>query len=213
MNPWQQGQPGQNWGAPQQPQAGPYGQPSFGAPQYGTPQYGATDPYAAPQYGLPGPGFTPQPSGATGIAAAVLSLLGGAAQLFGAFSAIGVSALLSSASSSVGEVLPGWYSGVLMLTIVIGFALAAALLVGGGFLLARRSWARILIAATCGITIALGILSLIVSNAVYQNLAGEYASGQGVSSIFSILGLIFPVVTAVLALLPGTKAWCQASGR
>lgn len=163
---------------------------------------------AAPSY--PQGYGAPAPSGATAITASVLSLLGGAGQLFGAFTTVAALATISQATSLLGtDGLPGWYGGTMTVTVIVQFALAAALLVGGGALLTRKLWARIVIAGACGVALALGIVGLLIAAAVSSHIPSEYATGQGFSMIIGIMGLIFPVATAVLALLPSTRQWCQ----
>ncbi|QKT06100.1 hypothetical protein HUN08_02010 [Gordonia sp. X0973] len=239
MTSWQQGPPNDP-GQAQVPQYGPVPQvpgypaaPNLGdpqqypaVPQYGAPQYGAipgvTAPYPGgvpPQYGQFGdPAYavaygphTPEPNGATGIIAGILSLLGGAAQLLGVIGAIGVLALLSSVKGAA-DLLPGWYSAVMIVIIVVDLVLGVALVTGGVGLLMRRLWARIVVAAACVLALIGSIAGLVVTNAIYD-ASPALSTNRGTEIVSGIGGLIFPIVTLTLALLPATKIWCEARRR
>ncbi len=151
-----------------------------------------------------------RPSGVTAITGAVLSLLGGLAQVVTVFGSL--VALTLTSDSSVSQYLPDWYGAVMVLTLLVSVALCAGLLVGGGFLTVGRSWARIVVAASCGVAIVFGIVSEVVASAMYRGMGADIAAGQGASSVFGFLGLIFPIATAVLVLLPSTAAWCRSRG-
>ncbi|OBF25694.1 hypothetical protein [Mycobacterium sp. ACS4331] len=177
-------------------------QPYQAQPAYpGNPMYPAYPP-AQP---LPA-----RPSGVTAITGAILSLLGGLGQVFTIFGAL--AALTLTSDSVVGQHLPDWYGAVMVLTLLVSIALCAGLLVGGGFLLVGRSWARIVVAAACGAAIVFGIVSQVVASAMYRNMGAGVAASRDASSVFGFVGLIFPIATAVLVLLPSTVAWCRARG-
>ncbi|BBZ31902.1 hypothetical protein [Mycolicibacterium confluentis] len=182
-------------------------------------QYRAHQPYPAqraypaypahPAYAAAQP-FPARPSGGTAITGAILSLLGGLAQVVTVFGSL--VALTLTSDSTVSQYLPDWYGAVMVLTLLVSVALCAGLLVGGGFLTAGRSWARIVVAASCGVAIVFGIVSEVVASAMYRGMGADIAAGQGSSSVFGFLGLIFPIATAVLVLLPSTAAWCRSRG-
>ncbi|MGW5387858.1 hypothetical protein [Nocardia sp. NPDC003963] len=201
----------------------PYGQPPQ---QPGYPaQYPPPGPgYPAPAPGYPPPGYPPAggygypaaaPGGGTGITAGVLALLGGIASsvsavslLFfasagnsltsGAALATGARRRTSSSSSSGPDIDLDLDVNGFALAMGIVQAVLALLLLIGGFLLLRRSNAgRTMVIIGCGAAALLTIVGLL----------GPGSPGPiGVG----LLGLIFPVLTLVLAAVTATKRWIDA---
>lgn len=180
---------------------GPYGQGFPGQPGY--PQ----QPGYPPQPGYPG-GQQPYPlaaaphtapSAATGIIAAVLSGLGGLANVVGGLlMAFGLTAMITESTYDAGS---GAWTGLIaitMLNIVAGVLLS----VGTVMLLLRKAASRWIVVAGC----AVSIVSSLISLSLAATIADYQYGGKGAD----VVGLVFPIVTIVLALLPSTAAWIRA---
>lgn len=159
-------------------------------------------------YTFPPPVPRPAPSGVTAIIAAVLAGLGALAclseGLLGVLSLAGLSAPDgdSHVQTSVG------IAGALLPVLVLGILLdvvAGVLLVAGTVLLARRRLTgRKLVVAGSAITIGGSLLSL-----GYVTAAATPYSPVGADD-FALLGLLFPIATLVMVLVPPTTAWLKA---
>ncbi|MDT5011482.1 MAG: hypothetical protein QOH57_3099 [Mycobacterium sp.] len=242
MTQWQPPDPAQQYGG-QPPPVPPYPQAPQGYPpapayypsapsQYPYPQ---TYPQAYPQTPVPGygagpqiyPGYpagaapvyspygqSPSPSGGTAITAAVLSFLGTVAHALGAI-------MLLVAMSAVNDVpkardlLPGWYGAFAIGSCVLNIALSVTLLVGGIQLLRHVGWSRMLLAGACAVAVVWRIVDVIATKSIYDSLEkfGVDASARVGGAAGTTLGLIFPIVTLVLVLLPLTKRWCEVPTR
>jgi hypothetical protein len=144
------------------------------------------------------------PSGGTGITAGVLAGLGALANLgAGIFGLIGLAAINSDSTLGSSE-LSGGVSALLVVTVLISVVVGIVLLAGAITLLQRKMIGRWLVVAGCAMTIVGSLISLGLSAAVTARY-GYYGGGG-----FAVLGLVFPVATLVLALLPATTAWIQA---
>jgi hypothetical protein len=145
----------------------------------------------------PAPGTSP--SAVTGVIAAVLSGLGGLANVVGGLLAtFGLSVMISESTYDVGS---GEWTGLIaitMLNIVAGVLLS----VGTVMLLLRKSASRWIVVAGC----AVSIVSSLISLSLASTFAEYQYSGKGADAV----GLVFPIVTIVLALLPSTAAWIRA---
>ncbi|WP_327148883.1 hypothetical protein [Nocardia sp. NBC_01329] len=204
----------------------PYGQPPQ---QPGYPaQYPPPGPaYPAPAPGYPPPGYPPvggygyvppAPGGGTGITAGILALLGGVISsvsavslLFfassagnsltnGAALATGARRRTTSSSSSSGgpDIDIDLDVNGFVLAMGIVQAVLALLLLIGGFLLLRRSNAgRTMVILGCSAAALLTIVSVL----------GQSSGGLIVGSL---LGLVFPILTLVLAAVGATKRWIDA---
>ncbi|WP_217155057.1 hypothetical protein [[Mycobacterium] fortunisiensis] len=209
--PYGQGFPGQP-GQPQQPgyqQQPPYpqqpGYPPPGHPQEGFPQQGFG------QQGFPGyppsGGYPPQPylmptgepSGGTAITAAVLAALGGVAGLVG-----GVLGAIGLAVGSTEADLSGGVYALLIVGILFNFVFGLMIATGAVMLFQRKMLGRWLVVSACALAILSSLLSLGAAAAMSTSHVGL---GGG---FFTFLGLIFPIATLVLALLPSTTAWLDA---
>lgn len=194
--PYGQGSPDQS-GYPQQP--GYQQQPAF-APQ---PGYPPPPGYPQQPYGLP-PAPPTSPSGVTAIIAGVLAGLGGLANFFGGLAmAFGLSVLIDGSSEVAGSAAwGGWTPLIAMTTLNI---LAGLLLLSGTVtLLLRKTIGRWLVAAGC----AVSILSTLINLTWTPSAIADYEYDRGVGA--DLVGVIFPIVTLVLVLLPSTAAWIRA---
>lgn len=144
------------------------------------------------------------PSGATGITAAVLAGLGALTNIFGGIAGLIGLLILSNDSTFDALELSGGAKALLALVLVLN--LVSGLLLGAGtvMLLLRKMIGRWLVVAGCGVTILSSLIGVGISSAAASQV--PYGGG-GVSSLLS---LIFPVLTLVLALLPSTTAWIRA---
>lgn len=208
--PYGQGLPGQP-GQPQQPgypQQPDYLQQAGHPQQGGYPQQPGFPPPGYPQQGgFPQPYGYPaaEPSGTTGTIAAVLAALGGVAGLVGgAFGAIGLAALSGMSSSDVS----GGVYALLVVVILFNFVFGLMIATGAVMLFQRKMLGRWLVVGAS----ALAILSSLISfgvGAAAASAYGSYSTGGG-GGVLQLLGLVFPVATIVLALLPSTTAWINA---
>ncbi|WP_135459651.1 hypothetical protein [Mycobacterium sp. DL99] len=140
-----------------------------------------------------------EPSGATGITAAVLAAFGAVAGLgSGVIAAIAIAAAATSSAASGREV------AVLISVLVLnsGFGLMNA--IGAVLLYERKMRGRRLVVGACAMAI-LSTLVIFVATAAQASSFGSHGR-----SIFTLVTLVFPIVTLVLALLPSTGAWIEA---
>lgn len=157
-------------------------------------------------YRFPQPTPRASPSGATGIIAAILAGLGAVAclgsGLLGILGLVGIDALdtdsrIQTSVGISGAVLPVQILNI-VLNLVAGFLLAA-----GTAKLARRSMSgRWFVVGGCAVTIAGNLLSL----GYATSAMGRYGNG----ATMALLGLLFPIATLVLVLVPSTTAWITA---
>lgn len=210
------------YGQPQQPVYGsqPFEQPAYqqptyeqaayAQPQYGQQQFGQ-QPYpqqAYPGYaqGNYGPGYQAQPSGTTGVIAAILAFLGGLHMLVVVI--VGLVFLIAGGANS--SELTGGGTAALMAIGVIALLFGGVNLVllvwGGVDLLRRRMRGRTMVLIASGLVIAMMLINLIITFAVGGSAPGQLLGG-GIAGIFL---LIFPVATAILAFVPSTVEWIKA---
>lgn len=174
---------------------GPYGQ-GFPVQQPGNQQWGY--PQQQP-FGYPPPPSAP--NGATGIIAGVLAGLGGLANTVGGiFMAIGLAALGSDDSSLGDSVYWTPIIAIAVLNIVAGVLLS----VGTVMLLLRKMIGRWLVVAGCAVSIVSSLISLGMTS-----MAAGYTYAY-TGKAFDAVGLIFPIATLILVLLPSTTAWINA---
>ena len=196
--PPHQGYPPQQPGYPAQ-QAYPQQPPGYPA-QPGYQPYG----------GYPYPGAAPaKPSSATGITAVVLAGLGALSNLgAGALALLGLVGLSAlSADSAYANASSAASGAFAVLIFVVLLGIAAGILLAGGTvtLLQRKMIGRWLVVGGCALTLIQSLISFSLAAAV----AGPYGSFGG-GNFFSILGLVFPIATLVLVLLPSTTAWIRS---
>lgn len=202
----------------------PYGSSGYGSGGYGSGGYGSGSPYGQPQQSAPweqqqGMGYSPYgmppagPSGATAITAGVLAVLGGVAALVAIFGAgvgmVSVSILFNSAHVYGG--LPGWYVATTVIGLICNVAVAALLITGGIMMFLRKRLSPMLVTIGCGVSIAGSIIGVIAAYAYYSEIVDSYGYYYGYHTptyAFSLVGLIFPIATIVLAQLRSTKLYC-----
>lgn len=121
----------------------------------------------------------------------------------GLLAIIGLAAINSESSIS-SEVSGGVYA-MLVIGIGIGFIFGLVLLTGAVLLFQRKMIGRWLVVGGCALAIVSSLLSFGVSAAMTAGY-GTYGGG----GVFTFLGLIFPITTLVLAMMPSTTAWILA---
>lgn len=132
----------------------------------------------------------PEPNGATGIIASVISLGAGVLCAFGA---------INSGIYAFTEVNPEYRSAKLV-SFPLYLGLAALLcLLGGALLLRRTTTGRVLAIATSGIGLIL---------ALYQT---TYVAHSGLDFVvFALVEATVPLAVLILAALPSTSRWVAA---
>ncbi|MBF6129163.1 hypothetical protein [Nocardia brasiliensis] len=154
------------------------------------------------------PGVVPAPSGATAITAGVLACVGAVGQLLGGvvnlvFGIIDIGHELGEYDST-GLLGQSWYRTFALTSGVAAMLTAVPLGVGAIGLLRRKQFGRMLVVLGCAAAIVLGIVSF----ALVQSAGGSWDSSLNLSTgISGLVGLLFPVGTAVLALVPATTRW------
>ncbi|MCV7110502.1 hypothetical protein [Mycolicibacterium setense] len=185
---------------------GPYGQGFTDTPGYpqqpGYPQHPGwpQQPGHFPGYPQPGypAGYQPNlpkgPSGATGIIAAILALPGALVGLFYVVTSVVI--IWSDHEYAVGAVFG-----------LAGAAVGLALFIGAIALFRRKMIGRRLIIGGCAVAILSGLAAL-CDMAI--GITGNPSREPVGFSVAIIVGLVFPTLTLVLAMLPSTARWIQA---
>lgn len=177
---------------------GPHGQGFPGQPVYGQPPGYPQQPGWPQQPGYPG-GYQPKPpggpSGATGIIAGLLALVGG---LVGTcFAVLSVIIMIMDGEFDVAGAIFG----------LLGIAFGLALFIGAILLFRRRMIGRRLVVGGCAVAILFGIAAI---GDMVIGISGD-PSREPVSIGFAVLvGIVVPVLTLVLAMLPSTAVWIRA---
>ncbi|WP_433660913.1 hypothetical protein ACQPW1_01095 [Nocardia sp. CA-128927] len=167
----------------------------------GYPQYpGGYNPYPAYATGMSAP------SGATAITAGVLACVGSVGELFGggislAFGLIGWEL---DDYDTTGLLSEDWFQTWAIVSGAIALVAAIVLAVGAVAMFSRKTFGRLLVVVGC--------VAVIVSDGVGFALTRSHDSssdsyGALTGGVGGLLGLIFPVATAILALLPMTSRW------
>ncbi|MEV6274660.1 hypothetical protein [Nocardia sp. NPDC051832] len=147
----------------------------------------------------PTQGWEPAPGGGTAIAAGVLAALGAVAQLLAGgavlWLAFATSELLGDDEEFAAFILVG--AGISLLTAVL-------LGVGSVTLFLRKAIGRILIAVACGIHILAQIASMVITAAVVSGFSDDDLVSTGIGGV---IGIVFPIATLILVLLPPTARW------
>ncbi|MFI6366696.1 hypothetical protein ACIBG0_28550 [Nocardia sp. NPDC050630] len=154
----------------------------------------------------------PTPGGGTAITAGVLASVGSAGQLLGGgFNIVlGLTDLGGDLAEydSTGLFAQSWFRTYLLVTGSIAVISAFLLGVGAVMMFTRRPLGRVLVVAGCAVVIVAGIAGYTVT-LHYTTSGGSAAEiGGGIGGLF---GLIFPIATAVLALVPATTRWLNYS--
>lgn len=146
------------------------------------------------------------PGSGTAIAAGVLASIGAAGQLLGGLLQIALGATQTDELHSMYHA--SWYPVYTIVAGLIAVIAGAALAAGAVTLFRRRPIGRTLIVAGCALTIVIGIAGIAVAlNLDIGTLGGATHLIGGVGGVF---GLIFPIITIVLALVPATARWLAA---
>lgn len=147
----------------------------------------------------PSAGPSVEPSGATGITAAVFAALGAVAGIgTSVLAAIAVAAWATSSSGSGAEL------AFLIIVTALNAAFGVMCAIGAVKLRERQMRGRCLVVGSC----ALAIVSTLLIFGVTAAEASSY--GYHAREIFAVVGTGFPIVTMVLALVPSTTAWIEA---
>ena len=174
-----------------------------------------------PQYPQPSaypaaPAAPAQPSGGTAITAGVLAAVGGLLGLgitaVSLFFLIAIASIGSNFDRSDVEFLDSIFGilaiglvAVVIIGLVLGIVLSALLITGAVLLFRRRMLGRWLVVSGCAVAIVSNLMTSVFTTAVTSD---DWYSPEGVVS--ALLGLAFPIITMVLALLPSTTAWIRA---
>ncbi|MET8876283.1 hypothetical protein [Nocardia sp. NPDC004604] len=161
-----------------------------------------------PQYEPYPPAPAPVPSGGTAISAGVLASIGSAAQLLGGGVNIvlGVTDLGTDLADydSTGLFAQHWFKAYALVTGVIALITAILLSVGAVMVFTRKPLGRVLVVAGCAVVVIAGIAEYAVTLR-YTTSGGSAAGISG--GVGGLIGLVFPIATAVLALIAPTTRW------
>ncbi len=166
-------------------------------------------------------------TGGTAITAAILATLGGLAGLGGVLMYVVNTVRFDSPVFGWGF-MPGWVSIVVAVSFVVDLVAAVMLLVGAAQVFGRRGSGPMLVALGCfGVIVAylLGVFTGLVLSLEYDlPIISGQSSIFGNTSVDTMLGayvdipwaisllvMVFPVVTFVLAVLPSTRRWCRGA--
>ncbi|MGX9675491.1 hypothetical protein [Mycobacterium sp. HM-7] len=146
------------------------------------------------------------PSGGTAITAGALAALGALAGLgSGILALIGIAAIKSDAGLSNGSDIGGDIYALLIVGSLASIVFGAVLLAGSVMLFQHKMLGRWLIVGGC----ALAIVSNVIGFAVRSSATAGYP-GYGGLGVLPLLGMVFPITTIVLVMLPSTTAWIEA---
>ncbi|MEU7139427.1 hypothetical protein ABZ942_08280 [Nocardia sp. NPDC046473] len=165
------------------------------------PQYpGGYNPYPAYSPGMSAP------SGATAITAGVLACVGAVGELFSG----GISVVFGIIGTQLGEYdktglfSKGWFQTWAIVTGAIGLLAAVLLGVGAVAMFTRKSFGRMLVVVGCVVVVIAGIVGSVLFHSLDTSTNSLNSMSGRVGGLFS---LIFPIATAILALLPQTSRW------
>ncbi|MFI6957199.1 hypothetical protein ACIBJI_27495 [Nocardia sp. NPDC050408] len=154
----------------------------------------------------------PAPGGGTAITAGVLASVGSAGQLLGGgFNIVlGLSDLGRDLAEydSTGLFAQSWFKTYLLVTGSIAVVTAFLLGAGAVMMFTRRPLGRVPVVAGCAVVVFAGIAGYAITLR-YTASGGSAAEISG--GIGGLFGLIFPIATAVLALVPPTTRWLNYS--
>jgi hypothetical protein len=164
------------------------------------PQYpGGYDPY---------PSVQPAPNGATAIIAGVLAVLGSIANLLSG----GLDIVIAASDfgrdyaeyDATGLLGKSWFTTYFVVLGVVSLTVAVLLGVGAVMMFLRKPVGRFLVAAGCVLVVVAGVAGFLILLEVDGSTSDSSLLTSGLGSG---IGLIFPVITAILALLPATAKW------
>lgn len=148
------------------------------------------------------------PGGGTAITAGVLASIGSVGQLLGGGINIvlGLTDLATDLAEydSTGLFAQRWVKTYLLVGGSIAVVAALLLGVGAVLLFTSRPLGRVLVVAGCVVVVVAGIAGYAVTLRYTTSGGGAAEISGGIGGLF---GLIFPIATAVLALVPPTTRW------
>ncbi|WP_051181905.1 hypothetical protein [Nocardia vinacea] len=147
---------------------------------------------------------TPKPKGGTAIAAGVLAAIGAVMQMLVGLMNI-VLGLTQSHELRQDAGLT-WYPTYVLSTGAVALLAGTLLGTGAVALFRRRPAGRLLIVAGCASAILFGIAWAVVMFGV--TLIGGLSGIAG--TLDGSVGLVFPIATIILALVPSTRRWIAA---
>lgn len=161
-----------------------------------------------PHYEPYPPAPAPAPGGGTAISAGVLASIGSASQLLGGGMNIvlGVTNLGTDLADydSTGLFAQQWFKTYALVTGVIALITAILLGVGAVMMFTRKPLGLVLVVAGCAVVVIAGIAEYMVTLRYTASGGGAAAISGGVGGL---IGLVFPIATAVLALIAPTTRW------
>ncbi|MGY4101709.1 hypothetical protein ACW2Q0_19460 [Nocardia sp. R16R-3T] len=161
-----------------------------------------------PQYEPYPPAPAPAPGGGTAITAGVLASVGSAGQLLGGgFNIVlGLTDFATDLAEydSTGLFAQSWLKTYMLVIGSIALVTAFLLGVGAVLMFTRRPLGRVLVVAGCAVVVIAGIAEYAITLRYTTSGGGAAEISGGIGGLF---GLIFPIATAVLALVPSTTRW------
>lgn len=145
-----------------------------------------------------------EPSSGTATGAGVLASLGAVGQILGGVLDIVLGIALPDFDDSTLR-FTTWFTGYLIVIGAVGLVTGALLGTGAVLMFRRKPLGRILIVAGCVATIVAGVASYVVLYA--GDVGGQRGSFGLMGGFGGLAGQVFPVVTAILALVPPTARW------
>jgi hypothetical protein len=142
------------------------------------------------------------------MAAGVLAAIGAFGQAIGGVLDILIGSVLPDLlSDSTQESSSSWLPSYLIVIGAVGVVSGALLGTGAVMMFRRTPLGRILIVAGCVVTVVTGIVAFMV---MYAGNMSVYHGSFGIMGGFGgLIGQVFPVTTAVLALVPATGRWLE----
>src|SRR6266568_1610235 len=139
--------------------------------------------------------------GGTAITAGVLASVGAVGQVLGGVLQVVLGATQAHELDRMYHA--SWYPAYAIVTGLVAFVVGAVLGTGAVALFRRKPLGRMLIVAGCALTIVIGIAGI----AVALNI-GPMGGASGLIGVSGgTFGLIFPIITIILALVPATARW------
>ncbi|KAF0836676.1 hypothetical protein [Nocardia caishijiensis] len=169
------------------------------------------------------------PSGGTAILTGISALVGGLVGVVGMIAAVG--RMVTSDYPPFGwGYAPAWASIASAVLLVVDIVAAVLLLIGAIVLFRRKSSGPMMVASGCAGVIGAYVAGVIITVAQFGRFDIGSSSYREVvfdqSAVNSLLGpyidlpwflsillLVFPAVTLLLALLPSTRRWCGRGNR
>ncbi|MBU3060199.1 hypothetical protein KO481_01485 [Nocardia sp. NEAU-G5] len=140
-------------------------------------------------------------SGGTAIAAGVLASLGAVGQVFGGL--VQVVLATTQGNEIDGMYNISWYPAYMLVIGALAVVCGALLAMGAIGLFRRSQMGRMLVLAGCALAILIGIagIGVAITGGVVVSASGRLGLVGG------SFGLVFPIATIVLTVLPATTRW------